>query len=56
MGTTFKSTKIRAHWEYDEYHPDQWLFNREVEQEFAIVYFRNNGKRLVPLDMIFKED
>ena len=55
VGTTYKSTKMRAHWESDSY-TDQWLFNREAEQEFAVVYFRNNGKRLVPLDMIFEED
>ena len=55
VGTTYKSTTIRAYWE-DNAYTDRWLFHRENEQEYAVVYFRNNGKRLVPLDMIFKED
>ena len=49
VGTTFKATILTAEYMDDTYH-QWWQFRRENGKQFAVVYYANNRKRLVPIE------
>ena len=49
VGTTFRGTEQVAEYMDDTYH-QWWQFRKEKGKYFAVVYYGNNKKRLVPLE------
>ena len=52
VGITNKYTKFDADYVENEYSDDGWIFSSVSPQKFAVVYYAENKKRLVPLDMV----
>ncbi len=52
VGTTTLCTKIVASSEYDCFSGDFVRFQKEKPEKFAVVYYANNKKRLVPISDI----
>lgn len=50
VGTTRLTTKLMATYETPPYGNDYVRFESECYKEFAVVYYANNRKRLVPVD------
>lgn len=49
VGITFKATTLVAEYMDDTYH-QWWQFRRENGKYFAVIYYANNRKRLVPIE------
>lgn len=56
VGTTILCTKIVAEWEEPPYGKEGFRFRSEEPKPFAVVYYADNKKRLVPMDAIWTED
>ncbi len=52
VGTTTLSTELECSYEEPPYGRSGYRFRKSKPQEFAIVYYAGNKKRLVPLDSI----
>lgn len=52
VGTTRLATKLTATYETPPYGHDYVRFESECYKEFAVVYYANNRKRLVPIDCL----
>jgi hypothetical protein len=52
VGITTICTRINAEFEQREYGGDQWRTYCDQPKDFAVVYYANNKRRLVPLDRI----
>lgn len=52
VGTTNLCTRIVVEWEEPPYGNDGFKFRSEEPKPFAVVYYANNRKRLVPMDAI----
>lgn len=52
VGTTRLATKLSATYETPPYGNDYIRFESECYKKFAVVYYANNRKRLVPIDCI----
>lgn len=50
VGTTYLTTKLSAIYETPPYGNDYIRFESECVKPFAVVYYANNRKRLVPID------
>jgi hypothetical protein len=56
VGTTTLSTELECFYEEPPYGRCGFIFRKSNPQEFAIVYYAANKKRLVPLDSIEEAD
>lgn len=56
VGTTRLTTKLSATYETPPYGKDYIRFYGECVKPFAVVYYANNRKRLVPLDCVKGEN
>lgn len=52
VGTTRLATKLTAIYETPPYGKDYIRFESECVKPFAVVYYANNRKRLVPIDCV----
>lgn len=52
VGTTRLATKLSATYETPPYGNDYIRFESECVKPFAVVYYANNRKRLVPIDCV----
>lgn len=52
VGTTRLATKLSATYEEPPYGNDYIRFESECVKPFAVVYYANNRKRLVPIDCL----
>ena len=52
VGTTRLTTKLTATYETPPYGNDYIRFEGECVKKFAVVYYANNRKRLVPIDCV----
>ncbi len=52
VGTTRLATKLTATYETPDYGNDFIGFQSECFKSFAVVYYANNRKRLVPIDCV----
>lgn len=52
VGTTTLCTEIVAYWEYDCFRGEFVRFQKEKPEKFAVVYYADNKKRLVPISDI----
>ena len=55
VGTTRLTTKLTATYETPPYGNDYVRFESECYKEFAVVYYANNRKRLVPVNCMEKQ-
>ncbi len=55
VGTTILSTKLNAYYDTPYYGREGYVVHKSEPGKFVIVYYRNNRKRLVPLDKLEKE-
>ena len=52
VGKTYLATKLTATYETSPYGEDYIRFESECVKSFAVVYYGNNRKRLVPIDCV----
>lgn len=52
VGTTRLATKLSATYETPPYGNDYIRFESECVKSFAVIYYANNRKRLVPIDCV----
>lgn len=52
VGTTRLATKLSATYETPPYGNDYVRFESDCYKKFAVVYYANNRKRLVPIDCV----
>lgn len=56
VGTTRLTTKLTATYETPPYGEDYIRFESECVKKFAIVYYANNRKRLVPIEYLRRSE
>lgn len=56
VGTTRLCTRLLAEWYDNPYGVDGFRFSGENPMPFAVIYFADNQKRLVPIDAIWSQE
>lgn len=53
VGTTHRATRLTVEYDEPPYGRDGFYFSKDDDKPFAIVYYADNKKRLVPMDAIW---
>ena len=56
VGTTHRATRLSIECDEPPYGKDGFYFSKDEARPFAIVYYADNKKRLVPMDAIWAEE
>jgi len=56
VGTTHRATRLSVEYDEPPYGKAGFYFSKDESRPFAIVYYADNKKRLVPMDAIWTEE
>lgn len=56
VGTTHRATRLSVEYDEPPYGKDGFYFSKDEARPFAIVYYADNKKHLVPMDAIWSEE
>lgn len=56
VGTTHRATRLTVEYDEPPYGKAGFYFSKDMGKSFAIVYYADNKKRLVPMDAIWSQE